>query len=306
MTFILITPIKDEAKNILKLKETILNQTVKPLIWVIGDANSKDGSFEIAKELFRDYEWIHVISQKTFFESGYSHRNIACNLNDCYKYAKEALKNSNNFSFIARTDVTPVLSCDYFDVLIGEMERDPKIAFACGLQYLHFKNSKIRFSQLAGISNTGFNDQGVYRREFLEEMGGFPVTYSPETVLQIKALNRGWHLKLTDRTCFIKSRLGGSKIGVWNGYKLKGKVYYNLGYPISLVLIKTLYSCFKLTPKNIAILSGYFLSAIKREEKIEDEEVIEYFGKRRLKEVYSDLIKFLYFFKREKKVQDVD
>lgn len=291
MTYILITPIKDESKSLSKLKETIISQTVKPLIWVIGDANSKDGSFQIAKELFKDYDWIYVINQKTFFESGYSHKNIAGNLNDCYEYAKElTYKRGIRYSFVARADATPILSCNYFEILIDEMQRDSKLAFICGLQYLQFKNSEIKLSQVAEIPNTGLNDQGVYRKDFLEEMGGFPITYSPETVLQIKALNRGWNFKLTDRTYFIKSRLGGSKIGVWNGYKLKGKVYYTLGYPVPLLLFKTLHLCFQLTPKSIAIFSGYLSSAIKREKKIEDREVLEYFDKR-LDQIFLNLKK---------------
>lgn len=267
--YILITPIMDEAENIPKLKEIVLNQTIKPAIWVIGDGNSNDGSFQIAKEIFKDYDWVHVIKQKTFFEVGYSHKNIAGNLNDCYKYANDvAHKNDIKYSFVARTDATPVLSQNYFEVLIDEMERDSKLAFICGTQYLQLKNSKTRFSQIAGISGTEFNDIGVYRKDFFDEMGGFPSTYSPETVLQIKASNRGRNLKCTDRTFFIKIRLGGSKIGVWDGYKLKGKVRYALGYPIPLILFGTLYSCFRLTPKNIAILSGYFSSAIRREKRL--------------------------------------
>jgi len=35
---------------------------------------------------------------------------------------------------------------------------------------------------------------------------------------------------------------------------------------------------------------GYFLSAIRREEKIEDEKILEYFGKKRLKEVIRALL----------------
>lgn len=291
MDYILITPIKDEAKNIPKLKETILSQTIKPLIWVICDGNSKDGSFRITNDLFKGYGWIYVIKQKTFFEDGYSHKNIAGGLNDCYKYAKEiAYKNDIKYFYVARTDSTPILSENYFEMLIDEMERDTKLAFICGEEIFQFKNSKIRFNQVAGISKTGINDIGIYRKNFLEEMNGFPITYSPETVLQIKASNKGWNLKCTDRTYFIEPRLGGSKIGIWNGYKLKGRAMYALGYPVPLLLFSTLYYCYKFTPKSIAILSGYFSNAIKRKDKINDQEVSTYFEKR-LRQVFLDLRK---------------
>lgn len=294
MTYILITPIKDEAKNIPKLKETIFNQTIKPLIWVICDGNSQDGSFQIANDLFKDYGWIHVIKQKTFFENGYSHKNIAGGLNDCYKYAKEmAYKNDIKYFYVARTDSTPILSDNYFEILIDEMEKEPKLAFICGEEIFQLKNSTIRYNQVAGISKTGINDIGIYRKDFLEEMNGFPITYMPETVLQIKASNKGWDIKRTNRTHFIEPRLGGSKIGVWNGYKLKGRAMYTLGYPVPLLLFSTLHYCYKYTPKSIVILYGYFSNVINRKEKIKDQEVSTYF-ENRLNRVFLDFTQYVY------------
>ena len=297
MSYILITPIKDEADNLLKLKETIFNQTVKPLIWVIGDGNSKDGSFQLAKELFEDYEWIHVIKQTTFFEKGYSHANFAAGFNDCYEYAKKICTENNiKYSFIGKTDATPVLANNYFEVLIEEMNNDPNLAFTCGLQQDEFKNSKQVLNQFAGISNIGINDIRMYSREFLEEMERYPNTYSPDVVLQIKALNRGWKVKLTERTYFVETRLGGSKIGVWKGYKLKGRGMYVLGYHPLLTLLNAIYFFVKIPPyyQGCAIIHGYLISFIKKEEKINDTEVIEYFWNKRLKEIiHAFLNKFI-------------
>ena len=288
MSYILITPIKNEAENLLKLKETIFNQTVKPLIWVIGDGNSNDGSFQLAKELFKEYEWIHVIKQVVFFEDGYGHKNFSGNINNCFEYAKKnCIENDINYSFVGKADATPILANNYFEVLIEEMKNDPKLAFICGLQKLHIKNSIKVFNGVAGISNTGINDLRLYRKEFLDEMGGYPISCSPDTVLQIKALNRGWHITFTKRTYFIKNRMGGVKIGIWNGYKLKGSGMYTLGYHPFLVLMNTIYFSVKFPPyyQGIAVMYGYVLSFIKKEDKINDSEVIEYFWNKRLNEI---------------------
>lgn len=296
MNYILITPIKDEAENLHQLKKIVLNQTIKPSIWVIGDGNSTDGSFQIANEIFKGYEWIYVIKQRTFFDLGYSHKNIAGNLNDCYKYTKKlCVENNIKYSFVARVDATPILSKDYFEIIINEMKKDSKLAFVCGLQYLQLKNSKKILAGIEGISKTGFNDQGIYRREFLEDIGGFPITYSPETVLQIKALNRGWKIRVIEKTYFTKLRLGGSKIGIFKGYKLKGRSMYALGYNPLLVIANVIYFCHKFTPKSVAIMYGYFSSIIKREKRIDDEEVLEYFGKKRLRHIFLDLKKNIKF-----------
>jgi glycosyltransferase involved in cell wall biosynthesis len=65
--YILITPVKDEAKNFDLLKKTVLNQTLKPVLWVIVDSNSSDNSFELAKLLSKNNGFIHAIKQKKFF-----------------------------------------------------------------------------------------------------------------------------------------------------------------------------------------------------------------------------------------------
>lgn len=306
MSYILITPIRDEVENLLKLKETIFSQTVKPLIWVIGDGNSKDGSYQFAKELFKDYNWIHVIKQTIFFEDGYSHKNFSGNINNCLIYAKKiCIENNINYSFIGKADATPLLADNYFEVLIEEMKNDPKLAFICGLQKLHFKNSIKVFNQVAGISNTGINDLRLYRKEFLEEMGGYPLSYSPDTVLQIKALNRGWRITFTKRTYFIKNRMGGAKIGMWNGYKLKGRGMYSLGYHPFLALLNAIFFSVKFPPhyQGIAVIHGYFINFFSNEDKINDLEVKDYFWNRRLKEIiqtFSNKFKMNWNYKDEK------
>jgi len=239
MSYVLITPIKDEAKNLQQLKNTILNQTVKPLVWVIVDSGSEDGGFQIAKELFEEYNWIHVIQQKQFFEKGYGYKNFAEAINEGYSYAKKLCsENGIDYSFVGKTDATPILAKDYFETLLTEMKKDPRISISCGSQKLYYKGKKIDVKPMRRIPLTGFNDIRLYRREFFEEVGGYPLAPSPDGILLVKAKNRGWKAKVIQETYFVKPRLGGSKIGVWEGNELKGKAMYALGHNPLHMLIK--------------------------------------------------------------------
>ena len=192
---------------------------------------------------------------------------------------------------MGKIDATPIIANNYFEVLMSEMNDDSKLAFVCGLQHLHHNNSKVILNQIKGIPNTCINDQRLYSRDFLEEMGGYPLTYSPDVVLQIKALNIGLRIKLTDKTYFIEPRLGGSKIGIWKGYKLKGKAMYGLGYHPLLVLLNAVYFSlnFSLHYYGIAVLYGYLISSLRKERKIDDAEVREYFWHTRMKEILVGL-----------------
>ena len=128
-------------------------------------------------------------------------------------------------------------------------------------------------------------DIRLYRKEFFEEMGGYPLNYSPDTILLVKAINRGWDAKITSSTYYYKKRLGGiggSKQGIWKSYKLKGKAFYFLGYDVIFLFLNSFYISIKYPPhyQGFAIIHGYILSILNHDPKIEDKEVRDYFGKR--------------------------
>ena len=287
LSYILITPIKDEEQNLNLLKISVINQILKPKLWVIVDSFSSDNSFEAAEELFKDYEWIHVIKQKNLLEKGYGHINFAQAINEGYKYAKNCCEEKKIiFKYIGKLDAAVSLKKDYYKILIEEMENNSNLAFVCGILHVVLENNKKIINKPSARSKTmGVQDIRIYNKDFFEEMDGYPLNFSPDTILLIKAINRGWDFKVIQRTYYEKKRLGGtggSKIRVWSAYKLKGKAMYTLGYDFIFVFFNSLYNSYKYPPHYQAIASiyGYILCSIKKENKIDDKEVIEYFGKR--------------------------
>jgi hypothetical protein len=139
---------------------------------------------------------------------------------------------------------------------------------------------------------SGFNDNRLYRKEFLDEVGGYPLTYSPDTILLIKAMNRGWRIRIFPDTFYVDNRIGGSKIGMWKGFKLKGRALYHLGYHPLLVIGNFVYLCMTYSPHHcgFALLQGYLESLVKHEGHIEDGEVYSYFHRQRLREIAKTLL----------------
>ena len=128
MSYVLITPFKDEEKNLKFLKDTVLNQTIKPLLWVMVDSYSLDNSLDVAKNLTEDYDWIHVIKQNKLFEEGYGHVNIAEAVNEGYEHAKKLCTNNRiKYDYIGKLDAAVSLEEQYFEVLIEEMENDENL-----------------------------------------------------------------------------------------------------------------------------------------------------------------------------------
>jgi hypothetical protein len=58
MNYALITPARDEAGNLERLAGWVLEQTVRPQVWIIGDNGSRDASPEIGRGLARGHDSI--------------------------------------------------------------------------------------------------------------------------------------------------------------------------------------------------------------------------------------------------------
>ena len=293
MNYILITPMKDEEEHLIRLERTIVSQTIKPLVWVVVNSGSIDNSFQTATKLFKPYDWIYVINQKKFLENGYSHKNFAQAVNEGYKFAYRLCEKKRLvYRYIGKTDATPILAKNYFETLLLEMEKEPKLAITCGIQKLVYNKKTYNADSIHNIPLTGFNDIRLYRKEFFEKIGGYPITFSPDGVLLIKAENRGFGLKVMENTFFIKARIGGSKTGLCRGFKLYGRGMYTLGYHPLLILASSLYNSYKFPPhyQALFIIYGYLLCWVQDTQKVDDDEVIEYFGKKRLHEIFHALV----------------
>lgn len=278
MSYILITPLKNEENHIQKLYETVLQQTIKPLCWVIVDSGSDDNTFQLSNQIAKKQKWIHVTKQIKFYERGYGHLNFSEAVNEGYAEAKKICQNERiAYDFVGKIDATTVLCKNYFKILSSEMNKEEKLVITCGISKFIQNNKEINIKPMKKFNLTGFNDIRLYRKDFFENIGGYPLIPSPDSALLIKATNRNLKVKVIEKVFFKEPRMSGSKVGVWNGSKLKGETMYSLGYHPLLILLNSMMNSFKLPPhyQFLPMLWGYLLSAIKRKEKISDLEIRE-------------------------------
>lgn len=284
MEYVLITPLQNEIENIRHLQHTISNQTRKPIIWAIVDCFSTDGTYENCCRLFKGINWVKIVRQKTQIEEGYSHLNLAQAVNEAFSVARESASLSGlEFEFVGKTDASPDLDPDYFEILMKDMAQDDRIAIACGRQSLRIGKRKVRTQAKIGLEFEDMNDIRMYRRDFFESVGGYPITHSPDVVLLVKARNRNKLWKCTNRVGFRKTRMSGSKIGKWKGYEMKGVAMRALGYGLLLTSANSFYHSLAFYPPfyGLAIMIGYLKSEIRGEARDKDAEAVNYFRKER-------------------------
>jgi len=74
-----------------------------PVVWVVTDSGSSDGSFNIAEHLFRGHEWIHVIHQRVFHGQGYADENMSAAINEGYECAKKLCADRHvDYSYVGK------------------------------------------------------------------------------------------------------------------------------------------------------------------------------------------------------------
>ncbi len=291
MSYILVTPTTNE-EGLTQLRDAVINQTILPELWVIVDGSEKQSSFVAAQRVFKQDSWVHVIRQQKFADQSYNHRNIAIATNEGYQYArKTCIAQGIEYSCIGNLDVTPRPTRDFFQILDSEMASDEKLAIVSGVELIHYKGKTIPREPSPKLPFSGFTNARLYRKSFIESMGESPMPVMPffEDILLIKAVNRGWRIKATNKAQYEESRLGGSKIGVWRGNELIGQGMHELGYHPVLALLHSIDKTLNYPPhyQILPIALGYLRSKIKHIPQITDTEVLQHFSQDRLRQIMS-------------------
>ena len=282
----LITPIRNERERLDRLRRTVLSQELRPDLWVIVVGESSDGSLTAAEQLFLDLGWVSVIPQKTY-APGHGHMNFARGVNDGLSFILEE-EGGHPFQYLSKVDATVDLDTDYFLKLAQALDMDEELVIVCGEESFEVDGRKQGVpTQPSGDIIIGFNDNRLYRRDFLVSVGGYPVSISPDTVLLVKSYKMGKRQKVLTTTGYCETRLGFNKEGAWKGYFHWGRGMYRLDYHPLLVVTVGLYFGLRFPPhyQGLALPVGFVTAFVNRERRIDDPEVRQYFRKERLVQV---------------------
>lgn len=272
--YIVVTPAKNEAANLPNLIRSIVDQTFKPVLWVIVDDGSTDNTPEIIKKVQEDYSWIYSIQMNR------SERDIGVHLanviqqgfNFAIKYCK---RNGIDYEYLGNVDGDLTLEHTFFENLISEFRNDSKLGIASGGTN-HIVGSRVIHAKLEEDEPSG--GHMLIRRRCFEECGGILLTYAWDPVLKAKARIRGWSTKRFEENIATEIRDVGSAEGYWKGFMHTGKTSYYLNFhPVHVIIRSIRYTFKRCRYRGIAYLAGYLCSLLRRDKQVNDEEVKEYF-----------------------------
>ncbi|MCP3683665.1 MAG: glycosyltransferase [bacterium] len=283
--YILVTPAKNEEKNIPGLVEAIVKQTIRPAIWCIVDDGSEDNTADIIAKVSQEYSWIHPVrlATKQRYDLGKHYTSV------CIEGFNRAFNTASTmgiqFEYIALSDADMVYPADYFENCMHFLSENEEYGIVSGDLLTIDSDGDVH--QDAAMIKLGdgvpFGTGRVWRRHVFEATGGYTLAKCPDVISNIKAIFQGWRIVQLDDVVCYQTRGTAEGDSLWKGYFDRGqRSYYlnrnplNIINDILLMIIITRPS--RSILRGVALFVGYFDSLMKRSEKVDDQQICQYMG----------------------------
>ena len=289
MEYILLTPIKNEETYLPMLAGMLARQTTPPALWLLVNDASSDNSQAIIDQLCEDHPWVCSVTLP--FEHGglglHYARVVAIGFE---ALQKEALSRQINYDLLGKVDADVIFEADCFAALSSEFSCDPRLGIASP-SLTNGEPGQNGVKKEVVLSDHPTDGIRLFRKDCFDQIGGSPLTRAPETVAEARAAMCGWTLRRFDQIEAWHRRKTHSSTSLWARWEMAGSEQHYLGYHPLLVLGHVLYELVFRSPKYLflAHLYGYLKAVWRREAHIEDDEILAYFRRQRLKEVLGQL-----------------
>lgn len=304
MNYILAVPAWNEEKNLPRMMESIIKQTVTPSLCVIVDDGSTDNTPRIINELEQNFSWIrHRTLPKNVpnrLQPWGPSMHFATVVNEGFKYAQELCSKSGiTYDYLGKVDADVILPEDYFERLLKEFQKDPRLGIASGEMYqATVKDNIVAIGHpnqhIRGFPDSPTDAARLYRKACFDDIGGFPLMhYSPDGIALAKARLHGWRTQRFKEIRIFSIRVG-ARGNTWRKYQSEGYAHYCMDHGPILNLLKVSTALFERPHWGVfAWLYGYFLAFLHREAKIADPELRYYYRHQRLREITKIVVRKL-------------
>jgi glycosyltransferase involved in cell wall biosynthesis len=203
LTYVLITPARNEATFIEQTIKAMVAQTVRPSKWVIVSDGSTDGTDEIVNRYAADHPWIELVRMPERRERHFAGKVYAFNAG----YAKVA---DLNYSVIGNLDADITFDQEYFDFLLRKFAENPQLGVAGTPFQQDSRQYDYRFTSIEHVSGAC----QLFRRECFEEIGGYtPIKIGGiDLVAVMTARMKGWQTRtFPEKSCIHHREIGTAK-----------------------------------------------------------------------------------------------
>lgn len=282
LSYVLITPARNEEAFIGQTIESVISQTILPEKWVIVSDGSTDRTDEIVTRYLAEYPWIELVRMPEHRD-----RNFAAKVG-CFNAGYEEVKKIK-YDIIGNLDADITFDETYFEFLIKKFMEYPKLGVA-GTPFVEGSSHyDYRFTNIEHVSGAC----QLFRRECFEEIGGYipikggGIDWTAVTTARMK----GWKTRtFLEKTCLHHRAIGtGTRNPLLVKFDYGKKAYYLGGHP----LWETFRSIYQMKESpyiigGICLLSGYIWGFLSRMQRPISDDLVKFYRNEqmdRLKEI---------------------
>jgi glycosyltransferase involved in cell wall biosynthesis len=256
--YAVISPVKNEERFICQTIASMISQRARPLMWVIVDDASVDGTARIVNECAAGYPWIRYL-----FHPGEAARNTGSAEIRAFDFGMKSLDGAM-YDFIVKLDGDVRFDEGYFETLLMRFANDDRLGIASGM---YLEETARSWGPVAMPDYHAAGASKVVRRECFEQIGGFIAERGWDTIDEIRAQAKGWKTRHFKDIRFYHLRKEGSAMGRIHTSVMHGEIYYRTGGIIPFFVAKALHRMIKGKPfffAGAAMMYGYFSAIIRR------------------------------------------
>ena len=270
-SYVIITPARNEAQFIELTLKCVVEQTIRPLKWVIVSDGSTDGTDEIVRKYATVHPWIELVRMPERQERHFAGKVRAFD-------AGYASVRDLDYDVVVSLDGDISFDPDYFSFLLGKLSTES----ALGLVGTPFREVSgqtydYRFVSIEHVSGAC----QVFRRECFEAIGGYlPLEGgSIDHIAVITARMKGWRTRtFTEKVCLHHREMGTAQRGsLTSRFKLGIKDYTVGSHPLwELFRTARQMTLPPLVFGGLALGAGYLWALIRRLERPVSQDLVDF------------------------------
>jgi len=283
--YVLITAARNEEALIENTIKCVISQTLKPILWIIVSDDSTDRTDEIVQNYADKYDFITLLRNNKTENRNFASKVYAVNL---------AISKINvDYDFIGILDADITFEPNYYEMILREFEKDPKLGLAGGEFYDIINGKKFRVIKSSMSVRGGIQ---LFRKECFAQIGKFtPLKNGGEDVVtEVTARMNGWEVKSFDHLMLEHHRVTGT--GGWSVYEAKfkeGILAHSMGYHPFFQIFKSFHRL-KDRPyiiSGILLFTGYIWAIISGNKRKVSKEFIKFIRKEQLNRMKGLVVK---------------
>jgi glycosyltransferase involved in cell wall biosynthesis len=262
--YLLISPCRDEEKFLPVTIEAVAAQTARPAKWLIVDDGSKDGTPAILAAAAARHPFSQVVRRE---DRG--HRSVGPGVIDALYHGLSGI-DLEEYDYLCKFDCDLEVKPRYFERVIEEFERDPRLGNLSGKLFVRIQGQEI--PERTGDENA-VGAAKFYRVSCFRDIGGFMREVCWDGIDGHMCRLKGWIASSVDdpELRIVEQRLtGSSHISIWHGRMRWGGGKYFMGSALYYVAAVSLYRMFErpFFVGGLGILWGYLRARLQGKPRL--------------------------------------